>query len=86
MTLEERYRDDLGLLKDYKKNLLEPRWAGELDPDELACIKSSLRQSPSLKRRWGFRPSARRFNDNHIRAVAMNGLPAKKRCLLASVV
>ena len=78
MTLEERYRDGPQLLEFYKENLLEPGWAGEIDRVELTYIKSKLRESPSLKRRWGFRPSAKRFSDSHIQAVAMDGLPAKK--------
>ena len=84
-SLEERYASDAELLAFYKKNLLEPGWAGELDPDELAYIKSQLRQSPSLRRRWGFRPSARRLPEKRIRAVARDGLSANGRSLLASV-
>ena len=44
----------------YKEKLHEPGWTGELSPDELAYIKSQLKRSPSLKRRWGFRPSAKK--------------------------
>jgi len=79
MTLEERYANDPWLLEFYKEELLEPGWAGELDDVELEYIKSHLRQSPSLRRRWGFRPSAKRFSENHIRAVAMDGVSASKR-------
>jgi len=74
MSLEERYAHDLELLEFYKQKLLEPGWAGELDPDELAYLKSQLRRSPSLRRRWGFRPSAKRLSEGRIRAVARNGL------------
>lgn len=63
----------------YARNLLEPEWAGELDTAELAYIKSQLRQSPSLRRRWGFRPSAKRLSDAKIRAVAMNGIQRHAR-------
>ena len=59
MSLEERYAHDPDLLAFYRKRLLEPGWAGELSPDELAYIKAELRQSASLRRRWGFRPSAK---------------------------
>jgi len=62
------------LLGFYEKKLLEPGWAGELSPDELAHIRSCLQQSLSLKRRWGFRPSAKRLSESHIRAAARNGL------------
>jgi hypothetical protein len=79
MTLAERYANDPWLLEYYKVNLLEPGWAGELDDVELEYIKSHLRQSPSLRRRWGFHPSARRFSESRIRAVAMDGVSANKR-------
>ena len=85
MTLEERYAGDSRLLDFYKRKLLEPGWAGELDYVELAYIKSELRQSSSLKRRWGFKPSARRLSESHIRSVARNGLAANRKPVLASV-
>ena len=84
MSIEECYAQDPFLLEFHRMKLLQPGWAGELSPDEFAYIKSQLRQSPSLKRRWGFRPSARRFNENHIRAVARDGLPAIQKPVLAS--
>ena len=86
MKLEERYNDDTKHLEFYRVKVVEPGWAGELSPSEFAYIKSQLRQSPSLKRRWGFRPSARRFNENHIRTVARDGLPAIRKPVLASAV
>jgi hypothetical protein len=79
VSLEERYRDDPQLLAFCKKKLLQPGWAGELDANELAYIKTQLRRSPSLKRRWGFRPSAKRISGSHIRSVARNGLTANER-------
>ena len=79
ISLEERYADDPEFLELYRENLLKPGWAGDLDPDELAFIKSKLRQSPSLRRRWGFRPSAKRLSESHIRAVAKDGLSANGR-------
>jgi len=84
MSIEECYAQDPFLLEFYKMKLLQPGWAGELIPDEFTYIKAQLRQSPSLKRRWGFRPSARRFNENHIRIVAQYGLSAIKKTVLAS--
>jgi hypothetical protein len=86
MTLEERYADNPDLLSFYRKKLLEPGWAGELDSVELAYIKSELRQSASLRRKWGFKPSARRLSEKHIRVVARDGLSVNKRLVLASVV
>ena len=58
----------------YAKELLEPGWAGALDRAELAYIKSKLKQSASLRRKWGFRPSAKRLSEARIRAVAMDGI------------
>jgi hypothetical protein len=84
--LEEQYASDPKLLGFYEKKLLEPGWAGELNPYEFAYIRSQLRESPLLKRRWGFKPSAKRLSESHIRAVARNGLPANKKPVLASVV
>jgi len=74
MTLEERYADNPWLLQYYREALLEPGWAGELDDVELEYIKSELRKSPSLRRKWGFRPSAKRLSEGRIRDVAMNGV------------
>jgi len=65
------------LLEFYKIKLLEPGWAGELIPDELAYIKSELRKSPTLRRKWGFRPSLRRLSGDRIQAVARNGFPTQ---------
>ena len=74
MTLEERYANDPWTLEFYKEKLLEPGWAGDLDSVELEYIKSNLKQSSSLRRRWGFRPSAKRLSESRIRTVAMYGI------------
>jgi hypothetical protein len=84
MSVEEQYSSDPPLLSFYLKKLLEPGWAGELSPDEFAHIKSQLRQSSSLRRRWGFRPSTKRLPESRIRAVAREGLGAISRRVLAS--
>jgi hypothetical protein len=86
VSLQERYVNTPELLDFYKKKLIQPGWAGELSPDEFAYVKCQLRQSPSLKRRWGFRPSAKRFSESRIRAVARNGISSNKKPVLASVV
>lgn len=78
MSLEQQHANNPKLLKFYQENLIEPGWAGELSPDELAYIKSQLKKSPSLKRRWGFRPTAKRLSESHIRDVARNGVSARK--------
>lgn len=79
MTLEERYRDDPGLLEFYIRKLLIPGWPGELDDVELAYIKSQLKISPALRRRWRFKPSAKRLSEKRIREVARNGVSRKMR-------
>lgn len=79
MTLEERYANDPVMLEFYKENLIEPGWAGELDGVELDYVKTQLKQSSSLRRRWGFRPSAKRLSNRRIRAVARDGVSAKSK-------
>ena len=89
MTLDKIHGDDPGLLKFYKEKLLIPGWAGEIKPFELDYIKSQLRASPSLKRRWGFKPRAKRLPKKRIRAIARDGLSPKtknERRVLASLV
>ena len=78
MSAKEKCSNCDELSEFYKVNLLETGWAGELSPVELAYIKSELKKSPSLRRRWGFRPSAKRLSNSHIRDVARNGLIRKK--------
>ncbi len=68
-----RREEDPELHDFYASGLLQPGWAGQLGRVEFAYIKSQLRLSPSLKRRWGFRPSAKRLSSTRIRAVAMDG-------------
>jgi hypothetical protein len=77
MSFQEQYSHD--------SQLLEPGYAGELSPDEFRYIKSELRKSASLRRKWGFRPSAKRLNEKRIRAVARDGLLKNGRAVLASV-
>ena len=86
MTLEQRYIGDPELLEFYKKKLLQPGWAGELDAVELAYMKSQLKRSPTLKRCWGFKPSAKRLSENRIRVVAVDGLSAIRKPVLASAL
>ena len=74
MSLGEHNTNAPELVGFYKEMLLEPGWAGEISSEEMAYVKWQLRKSPSLKRRWGFRPSAKRFNEERIRKVARDGL------------
>lgn len=78
MSYEERFTCD--------PKLVEPGYAGELTPGEFRYVKSKLQKSPSLKRKWGFRPSAKRLSEKRIRAVARDGLFKKQRSVLASAV
>lgn len=84
VTLEERYANAPWLLRIYKERLLEPGWAGELNAVELEHMKSELKKSPSLRRRWGFRPSAKRLSEKRIRYAAMYGVPRKQKRVSAS--
>jgi hypothetical protein len=79
MTLEERYAAEPKLLEYYRRSLLEPGWAGDLDNVEFAYVKSELTKSRSLKQRWGFRPSVRRLSEGRIRAVAMYGVTRRQK-------
>jgi len=53
--------------------LLHPGWAGELDNDELAYIKSALQRSNKLRTAWGFPRGERRLVEPGIKAVALWG-------------
>jgi len=77
-------QEDPELYDLYARKLLQPGWPGELDRVEFAYIRSQLQQSPSLRRRWGFRPSAKRLSEARIRAVAMHGISGSARGVLAS--
>ena len=79
MTLEERYANDPWQLELYREKLLEPGWAGDLDGVELDYVASELSKSESLRRRWGFRPTAKRLSKSRIRAVAMYGVQRKQK-------
>jgi hypothetical protein len=75
MTLDEEYAGDSELLEQYKEDLLIPGWAGELTSAEFLYVKSQLKESASLRRIWGFRPSAKRLPEKRIRHIARCGLP-----------
>ncbi len=61
-----------------RQKLIIPGWGGDLTEEEYAYIKAQLRESASLKRKWGFRPTAKRLAENRIRAVAKHG-PVSRR-------
>lgn len=52
-TLEERYKDDPGLLRHYKRKLLIPGWAGELDEMEIVYVASHAPGRQTLKQILG---------------------------------
>ena len=51
-TLEEQYQHDLQLLGFYKKRLLVPGWAGEINDAEAGYIAGELTRRPGLRRVW----------------------------------
>ena len=57
--------------RDYR--LLEPGWAGELEDDQVAYIRTALHDDPDLAYQWGFKRSAKRFSTDVIRRVALKG-------------
>ena len=57
--------------RDYR--LLEPGWAGELDDDQVAYIRTALHDDPDLAYQWGFKRSSKRFSSDIIRRVALKG-------------
>ena len=56
--------------------LLQPGWAGDLCPEELAFIKVALKQDRRLRAKWGMGRGHGWVNDDKIRAVAMDGIEA----------
>ena len=58
-------------VKDYR--LLEPGWAGELEDDQIAYIRTALHNDPDLAYQWGFKRSTKRFNSDIIRRIAEKG-------------
>ncbi|MDD5094388.1 MAG: hypothetical protein PHV74_08430 [Dehalococcoidia bacterium] len=86
MSLDEQQAGGDRPLSSHSGKLLQAGWGGEISSEELAYIRAQLRQSPSLKRRWGFRPSAKRLSETRVRAVAREGRCANKRPVLASAV
>ena len=57
------------------QRLLEPGWAGELAPDELAFIVAELVKDKKRSFAWGFQPSKKRRSEWAIIQVAEFGDP-----------
>ena len=70
--MEKRGPNKATRAKITEARLLTPGWGGELTPDELVYIKSRLKESPELRRRWGF--TTTRISDAMIRKVALDGV------------
>ena len=60
-------------VRDYR--LLEPGWAGELEDDQVAYIRTALHDDPDLAYKWGFKRRTKRFTDDLIRLIADQGDP-----------
>ena len=58
-------------VKDYR--LLEPGWAGDLEDDQVAYIRTALHDDPDLAYKWGFKRRTKRFTDDLIRLIADKG-------------
>jgi hypothetical protein len=57
--------------RDYR--LLEPGWAGDLEDDQVAYIRTALHDDPDLAYQWGFKRSSKRFSSDVIRRIALKG-------------
>ncbi|MDD5093085.1 MAG: hypothetical protein PHV74_01705 [Dehalococcoidia bacterium] len=58
---------------EFDQKLLEPGWAGDLSPEELAFIKGKLKSDRRLRARWGMPRGTGKVNDEKIRLVAIGG-------------
>ena len=58
-------------VKDYR--LLEPGWAGDLEDDQVAYIRTALHDDPDLAYKWGFKRRTKLFTDDLIRLIAEKG-------------
>ena len=58
--------------------MLEPGWAGELEDDQVAYIRTALHDAPDLAYKWGFKRRTKRFTDDLIRLIAEKGAAAHR--------
>ncbi len=68
------HKKDDALSDFYRKKLLIPGWAGELDSVELAYIKKRLFADRRLRAKWGFKRGTGRLSEEKIKMVAMHGV------------
>ncbi len=73
-------KTDGGISEFYRKKLLMPGWAGELDSSELAYIKKRLLADRRLRAQWGFKRGTGRLSEEKIRHVAMYGVDGLQEC------
>jgi hypothetical protein len=70
-----KYRHEVSGQGRLRWKLLEPGWAGSLDPDEVSYIQEKLKADPMLAYWWGYRPGQRSRPVSAIEKVAMYGSP-----------
>jgi|SRR5688572_2821009 hypothetical protein len=66
----EKYRGQPG---DLSYKLLQPGWAGHVEPEELAFIMAHLEQDAPLGLWWGTKPSWKSIPQAAVERVAMEG-------------
>jgi len=79
-TLEERYRNDPELLEFYRRKLLWPSWAGDLDEAEYRHVRKCLEEDEGLRKKWGISKRKHRgsvtknpLTEDTIRRIARDG-------------
>ncbi|NQT73567.1 MAG: hypothetical protein HQ553_12495 [Chloroflexi bacterium] len=65
----------------YRKRLLIPGWAGELDSTELAYSKKELLADRRLRAKWGFKRGTGRLSEEKIKYVALHGVDGLQEAL-----
>ena len=74
MSPGQRSYGSYTILNCNDERLTVPGWAVELTAEEVHFIRSRLEASLGLRIRWGFKRSAKRFSEKHIRRVARYSL------------
>ena len=69
-----------------KKKLPIPGWAGEVNPEELAYIKSTLFANRRLRAHWGFKRGTGRLSEEKIKTVALFGVDNLQDCPPESLI
>ena len=74
-------KTDSEISEFYRKRLLTPGWAGELDKEELAYIKKKLFADRRLRAKWGFKRGTGRLSEEKIKYVALHGVDGPQEAL-----